>query len=152
MLQYSYSSYLSRLCLHDIGILFIEANGSGGQSIRHQIDPQKLNLQSYTITIIDLDTLYKSKLCRYDCHDIGAIGLESIESTKFTSRLNKLTGAKVSGIPSTAATNIHTTSPIFEEIMYLINCLVLLYIALPSATACQEEKMFRSCTNEDTAV
>ena len=46
VLQYSYSSYLSRLCLHDIGILFIEANGSGGQSIRYQIDPQKLNLQS----------------------------------------------------------------------------------------------------------
>lgn len=33
-----------------------------------------------------------------------------------------------------------------------MNCLVLLYIARPSATACQEEKMFRSCTNEDTAV
>uniref|UniRef100_A0A7C9DQT5 Uncharacterized protein n=1 Tax=Opuntia streptacantha TaxID=393608 RepID=A0A7C9DQT5_OPUST len=38
-------------------------------------------------------------------------------------------------MPSTAATNIQTTSPIFEEIMYLMNCFVLLYIALPSATA-----------------
>ena len=57
----------------------------------------------------------------------------------------KLTGASVSGIPSTAATNIQTTSPILEEIMYLINCFVLLYIALPSATACSETNRLRSC-------
>lgn len=50
----------------------------------------------------------------------------------------ELTGTRVSGIPSTAATKIQTTSPIFEEIMYRINCFVLLYIALPSATACSE--------------
>ena len=52
--------------------------------------------------------------------------------------MEKLTGARVSGIPSTAATKIQTTSPMLEEIMYLINCFVLLYIALPSATAYQE--------------
>lgn len=38
----------------------------------------------------------------------------------------KLTGTRVSGIPSIAATKIQTTSPIFEDIMYLINCFVLL--------------------------
>ena len=51
------------------------------------------------------------------------------------SRFYTLSKAKVSDIPSTAATKIHTTSPIFEEIMYLIHCFVLLYMALPSATA-----------------
>lgn len=50
----------------------------------------------------------------------------------------RLTGASVSGIPSIAATKMQTTSPMFEDIMYLMNCLVLLYIALPSATACLE--------------
>lgn len=50
----------------------------------------------------------------------------------------QLTGTRVSGIPSIAATNIQTTSPMFEDIIYLINCFVLLYIALPSATACTE--------------
>jgi len=49
-----------------------------------------------------------------------------------------LTGISVSGIPSTAATKIQTTSPIFDEIMYRINCLVLLYMALPSATAYEQ--------------
>jgi hypothetical protein len=44
----------------------------------------------------------------------------------------------VSGIPSTAATKIQTTSPIFDEIMYRINCFVLLYMALPSATAYEQ--------------
>jgi hypothetical protein len=44
----------------------------------------------------------------------------------------------VSGIPSTAATKMHTTSPIFDEIMYRMNCLVLLYMALPSETACEQ--------------
>ena len=29
----------------------------------------------------------------------------------------------------------HTTSPIFDDIKYLINCFVLLYIARPSSTA-----------------
>jgi hypothetical protein len=50
----------------------------------------------------------------------------------------KLTGISVSGIPSTAATKIQTTSPIFDEIMYRINCFVLLYMALPSATAYEQ--------------
>lgn len=49
-----------------------------------------------------------------------------------------LTGTSVSGIPSTTATKIQTTSPIFDVIMYRINCLVLLYMALPSATAYEQ--------------
>lgn len=49
-----------------------------------------------------------------------------------------LTGISVSGIPSTAATKIQTTSPIFDEIIYRINCFVLLYMALPSATAYEQ--------------
>lgn len=63
---------------------------------------------------------------------------KNVTSESFTSKLEAiLTGIKVSGIPSTAATKMQTTSPMFEEIMYLMNCLVLLYIARPSATACR---------------
>jgi hypothetical protein len=66
-----------------------------------------------------------------DCKDkFTYLISRSIESNEFL-----LTGTSVSGIPSTAATKIQTTSPIFDEIMYRINCLVLLYMALPSATA-----------------
>ena len=57
----------------------------------------------------------------------------------------ELTGTRVSGIPSTAATKIQTTSPILEDIIYLMNCLVLLYMALPSATACQKHNKDKYC-------
>lgn len=60
----SYNCYLSGFCLHNIGILFIKANGSGRQSICYQIDPQKLNLQLFTITIINSDKINTNKLCR----------------------------------------------------------------------------------------
>lgn len=41
-------------------------------------------------------------------------------------KANKLTGTSVSGMPRSAATNMQTTSPIFDDIMYLMNCFVLL--------------------------
>jgi hypothetical protein len=37
-------AYLSRLNLHHIRVLLIEANSSGRQSISYQIDPKQLDL------------------------------------------------------------------------------------------------------------
>eukprot|EP00963_Diacronema_lutheri_P014275 scaffold2859_cov349-Pavlova_lutheri.AAC.12 len=48
---------------------------------------------------------------------------------------NSWTGMSPSGIPRAAVKKMLTTSPIFEEIMYLMKAFMLLKIPLPSATA-----------------
>lgn len=53
--------------------------------------------------------------------------------TKLTQ--SNYTDVKLSGIPRRAVKKIERTSPIFDEIRYLMNAFILLYIDLPSSIA-----------------
>ena len=57
----------------------------------------------------------------------GLLNPSAVAGSPSVTRLTQSSwiGESVSGMPSAAATKMHTTSPMLEETMYRMNCLVL---------------------------
>ena len=100
--------------LHDVQIWGVEAEGSGGEAVRHQVDPEQLNWdQSLRETQCSRqkDALSRSDWIR-----------------RCTDKLQRIYCNVMDSIyKSSAPEETHqTTSPTLEEIRYLMNCFMLL--------------------------